>query len=322
MAREPEFSVVVTCYYEERSIDEFYARLRATLEKLGRPFELVMVNDGSTDGTFERLKAIHARDPHVTVLDLFRNSGQGNAMTAAIERARGRHFVFMDSDLQLDPEELPLLVAAFDEGNDVVSGARRERRDALSRRLFSALANVIMRRMTRAPFTDFGCTFKIYRGELIRAYEPGPRRPFTLYIMRGASRFKEVAVNHHPRKYGKSGWTLRKLWRFNLENFLGASEGTFQRVSFIAFAIAALTFLRIALAWLIPASILGQPVTTGLILNALLLATAALLGVLALVGEYVVRLHNRAFGGPRYIVREARLAWSPDQAPGQKSPQT
>lgn len=312
----PELSVIISCFYEEQSIDEFYGRLRATLEATGRRFEVIIVNDGSTDGTLERLRAIHARDPDVTVVDLFRNSGQACAITAGIERATGANFVFMDSDLQLEPEELPSLLAAFDRGADVVSGVRRLRKDPLRRRLYSVLANWVMRRVARADLTDFGCTFKVFRGALIRAHEFGPRRPFNpVYVIRSAGRCCEVPVTHHPRRYGASGWTLSKLLRFNLENMLGLAVGAFQVVSGAAFVVACLTFARIALAWTFPGSILaGQP-TTGLLLNAMLLATALIVALVALVGEYVVRLHGHQYAGPSYVVREVLAGWAGPRDP-------
>src|SRR5450755_2726558 len=131
----PNLSVIITCYFEERSIDEFYSRLRKTLEGCGRSFEIVFVNDGSTDRTWERLKDIHARSTKVTVADLFANSGQLAAMTAGITLALGENMAFIDSDLQLDPEELTALLARFDEGYDVVSGARTIRQDSVFRRI-------------------------------------------------------------------------------------------------------------------------------------------------------------------------------------------
>jgi hypothetical protein len=262
------------------------------------------------DATFERMRAIHARDPHVTIVDLLRNFGQGYAMTAGIAHATGENYVFMDSDLQLDPEDLPRLVEEFDKGFDIVSGMRADRRDPLKRKIGSYFANIVMRKMTSAPFTDFGCTYKIYRGALIRAMELGPYRTYTLLMLRCASRFREIPVHHHPRRYGKSGWTLGRLFAFMLGNVL-ALQGTFQTISAIAFVVGLLTCIRIALAWVLPGSILGAPVTNGLILNSLLLSTASLLMVIALVGEYVIRIHARQVSLPGYVVREVRKSWQP-----------
>ena len=101
----PKYSIVITCYFEENSVEEFYRRLRATLDQSGATFEIVMVNDGSTDRTYQLLKEIHARDSNVTVVEMFRNYGQACALTAGIQEAEGRNFIFLDSDLQLDPED-------------------------------------------------------------------------------------------------------------------------------------------------------------------------------------------------------------------------
>ena len=127
----PEFSVLITCYFEERSIEEFHARLSEAMRALGRSYEIIFVNDGSTDRTFEKLSGIFDRDPSVSaILDMFRNAGQLAAITAALCESRGRALLLMDSDLQLAPEEIPLLVAEYDKGFDVVSGARVNRKDS------------------------------------------------------------------------------------------------------------------------------------------------------------------------------------------------
>lgn len=305
MPIEPDFSFVVTCYYEEQSIDEFYTRLRAAAEGLGRPYEIVMVNDGSTDGTFEKLKSYFDRDPRVSaVIDLYRNSGQVNAMTAGLNETRGKAIVFMDSDLQLDPEELPLLVSAFDEGNDIVSGARKNRKDSLIRRLPSKLANIVMRRVARHELTDFGCTYKIYDAKLVHAFEFGPFKPWrTAYVFARARRCVEVPVSHRERKYGESGWTFRSLFGFYMDHLVGVSERPFQLMSLVCFALAGLFAVRIASAWLVPISILPE-VTPGMILNAVAVGFLLVLSVLAAIGEYVMRNFLMTQRYPGYVVRE------------------
>jgi glycosyltransferase involved in cell wall biosynthesis len=304
----PELSVVITCYYEEQSVDEFHGRLRKALDSLGVSSEIVMVNDGSTDGTWQKLCAIHARDPDTTVVDLFRNAGQCAAISAGIQEARGRNFVFMDSDLQLDPEDLPLLMDAFGKGLDVVNGVRRERRDPLRRRLPSLVANLVLRGVAGVPFTDFGCSYQIMRGELVRAHGFGPTKPFNnVLVTRSAGHFEEVAVNHHERPYGESGWTTLALWRYLMDNVVLYSQGVFQWFSLAALAIALLTAVRVFL----PGSILGE-VSNGLLLNAQLVATAVILAVIAFVGEYVLRTFSVHARGPLYVVRERRAARSRD----------
>ncbi|HOH31537.1 MAG TPA: glycosyltransferase family 2 protein, partial [Candidatus Hydrogenedentes bacterium] len=180
MTRAPEFSVLISCHFEENSIEEFHGRLSAALEALGRPYEIILVNDGSTDGTWRKLNALFDKDTHIRViLDLFKNAGQQAAVTAGMTEARGRAWVLMDSDLQLDPGELPLLVAEYDKGTDLVSGYRKNRKDSLWRILPSRLANVIMRRASGSTLRDFGCTFKIYNGDLLRAFRFGPYHVFS-----------------------------------------------------------------------------------------------------------------------------------------------
>lgn len=305
MSSEPDFSIVTTCYQEEQSIDEFYSRLRKAAESLGRPYEMVMVNDGSTDGTFARLKSFYDTDPNVTtVIDLYRNAGQVNAMTAGLTHTRGKAIVFIDSDLQLDPEELPLLVEEFDKGYDIVSGYRKNRRDPLLRRIPSMLANVVMRRVARHKLRDFGCTFKVYDARLVRAFELGPFKPWvTAYIFARARSCKEIPVTHHPRKYGKSGWTFRKLVSFYMDHLVGLSERPFQWMSVLCLAFAFLFLVRIGFAWAVPISVLPE-VTTGMILNAIALSLLVTLAVLSAIGEYVMRSFLMAQKYPAYVVRE------------------
>lgn len=301
----PEFSVIITCYFEEKSIDEFSSRLSTALESLGRSYEIIYVNDGSTDATFEKLKAIFEKDMRVgAVLNLFKNAGQVAAMTAGIEQARGAAMVFIDSDLQLDPAELPLLVKLYDEGYDVVSGCRKDRKDSLGRILPSKLANVIMRRVSRSNFTDFGCTFKIFNAKLIRAFECGPFRPWRpAYVIAKAQRCAEAPITHYPRKYGKSGWTLKKLFAYNMDNLVGITDKPFQILSIACFFIAVLFVIRILLALVLNFSILPD-ITNGLVLNFMVIGLLLTLGVLSAIGEFLIRSYNILQRHPSYIVRD------------------
>jgi len=301
----PEFSVVITCYYEEKSIEEFHSRLSGALESLNRSYEIVFVNDGSTDKTFEKLKMIFDKDPHVTtIIDLFRNAGQLGAMTAGINYAKGEHFVFMDSDLQLDPEELPLLIAQFDKGTDIVSGCRKKRKDPFFRIISSKIANLVVRKVSGHKVTDLGCTFKVYNGKLIRAFQLGPFKRFqTPYIYSKAQTYVEIPITHHPRKYGKSGWTFKSLFAFQMDNLVGISQRPFQLLSVFCIIIAFIFFARIASAWFVPFSMLKE-VTPGLILNIILLHLLLTLAVLSMVGEYVIRNFLALQRYPVYVIKK------------------
>ena len=301
----PEFSVLITCYQEEHSIEEFYAKLSGALERFGRTYEIIFVNDGSTDRTFDKLKEIYHRDSHVrAVIDLFKNAGQQAAITAAIEEARGRAFVLLDSDLQLDPAEFPILAAEYDRGYDVVSGYRRNRRDSLFRVIPSKLANMIMRRASNSAFRDFGCTFKIYNAELVRAFQYGPLHIFSnVDLIARAQRCIEVPVTHYPRKYGKSGWTLQKLWKYNMDNVVKLSQRPFQILAVLCVCTSVLFLLRMLAGPFIPFRVLDE-VTNGLILNALAFSLLVLVAILSLIGEFAIRCFVSLQQTPVYIVKE------------------
>jgi len=302
---KPEFSVIITCYHEEASIDEFYARLSKTLEGMGRSYEIIFVNDGSTDKTFKKLKTIFDKDANVTcVIDLFRNKGQQSAITVGLVHIQGDKIIFLDSDLQLDPEELPLLISEFDKGNDIVSGYRKNRKDSLFRKIPSKLANMIMRKVSQSDFTDFGCTFKIIDAKLIRSFEFGPFKVLQLVnVIAQAQHCREVPITHHPRKYGKSGWTFKRLFAYNMDNLVCLSQRPFQILSLVCLIFAFLFFLRIILVWFFDFSIL-QEITHGLLLNVIIIGLLTTTSVLCMIGEFVIRNFLILQRYPAYVIRE------------------
>jgi undecaprenyl-phosphate 4-deoxy-4-formamido-L-arabinose transferase len=300
-----EFSACITCYYEEKSIEEFYRRLSAALESLNRSYEIIFVNDGSRDGTWEKLKAIFARDPRVhAVVDLFKNSGQQAAQTVALNESRGKALVFIDSDLQLAPEELPRLVAEYDRGFDLVTGYRQNRKDSLFRIVPSRLANMIMRRASHSNVRDFGCTFKIFDAAPIRAFQYGPRLVLNMVeVISKIDRIAEVPVTHYPRRYGKSGWTFTKLMKYNMDNVVTLSERPFQVVGLLCLGVTVLMAVRILLYRWMPLPFLPS-VTNGLLLNAIMIALLVNVALLSLAGEFVIRSFFQQKGTPLYVVRE------------------
>jgi undecaprenyl-phosphate 4-deoxy-4-formamido-L-arabinose transferase len=294
-----EFSAVISCYREERTIREFHRRLRHTLADLGRSFEIVYVNDGSRDGTLSILREIYAEDPSVsTVIDLFDNSGAPAAVAAGCVAARGRHFIFLDSDLQLDPEELPKLVREFDRPVDFVNGVRRERRDRATRATVSRGFNAALRWLSGAQLQDLFCTFKVVRGELVRGLGLGPYRGlYPVQLAIAARDCAEVEVEHHPRPEGSSNWRLAALFGLALDTVLGSTRYPFQVVGWLGLAFAAAGLLAVAVASLFGA---GLPSLGWMIV---VLALTVNLGAVVLVAEYLVRLHGVLLGSPRYIVR-------------------
>lgn len=301
----PKLSAVITCYFEEQSIDELHERLDRALQALGIPYEIIFVNDGSTDGTFEKLRRIFEMNPRVrAVVDLFRNSGQQAAITAGLSYAGGSAILLMDSDLQLAPEEIPLLMREYENGRDVVSGSRRNRQDALFRRGTSYVANMIMRKASKSWFTDFGCTFKVYDARIIRACGLGPYHVFSnVELISMAQRLAEVPVTHYPRKYRTSGWTLAKLWKYNMDNLVRLSERPFQMLAVLCLAAAGLFVLRVLLGPVFNFRIMGE-VTNGLLLNAVLIGNLAVVAVLCLIGEFTIRNFLAVERLPKYMIRD------------------
>ncbi len=307
MEPHPEVSALITCYYEEDTIGEFHDRLDEALRDTGRGYEIIFVNDGSTDATFARLEAIFERNAAVsTVIDLFQNAGQLGAITAAAVHARGSIVLSMDSDLQLDPAEIPQLLAEYDKGFDVVSGFRKERHDSLWRIVPSRLANVIMRRASHSQLSDFGCTFKLYNAKLVHAFPLGPFALFNpVSIISKAGRCTEVPVSHRARQSGTSGWTFRKLWNYQMEHLVSLSTKPFQYIGLGAFVLGLLFFLRILVDFVSPFKMLDE-VTNGLILNALLIASLILLGAVCMIGEFTIRTFIFSKQEPKYVVRTCR----------------
>ena len=299
-----EFTVVVSCYFEEKSIEEFHERLVSTIRATNRAIEIIYVNDGSTDGTLAKLNSIYNKDPEVyALIDLFKNSGQANAKTPGILLARGKALILIDSDLQLDPEELPNLLAKYDEGYDIVSGSRTDRKDSLLRILPSKIANWLMRRASKSKLSDFGCTYKIYNMKLVKAFRFDEFTPWRMLpVLAQAQRITEVPVSHHPRKYGKSGWTFSKLFAYNMETIVNLSERPFQYIALFCIILASLLLARVAIDFIYPVSILGT-ISNGLLLNAVIIGFLLTMSVLAMIGEFVIRQFITLQTKPAYILR-------------------
>src|SRR3954454_9438998 len=211
----PELSIVVTVLNEERTIHELYERTVAAVN--GRPFELVFVDDGSTDRTFDALQRLHERDPRVHAIRFTRNFGQHPAMHAGFTRARGDILVTMDGDLQNQPEDIPKLVAAVESGADVASGRRNARRDSWGRTLPSRLINGMLRRFTGVAISDFGCAFNAYRRTVVVPMlgAIGKQKFTKALVLSGGASVVEVDVAHAPRA-GASRYSPLRLARLAL----------------------------------------------------------------------------------------------------------
>ena len=210
-----DISVVVPAYNEAESLPEFLAELRAALDRTGKRAEVVLVDDGSSDGTPAVIARERTRDARLTPLRLATNSGQSAAIAWGLARARGAVIVTLDADLQNDPSELPRVLEALNHA-DVVSGIRANRRDTWLRRVSSRIANDVRRAAIGDPITDIGCSFKAYRREALEGLPMfvGVHRFLpALCVFRGA-RLAEVPLAHRPRRHGVSKYGVHnRLWR-------------------------------------------------------------------------------------------------------------
>jgi glycosyltransferase involved in cell wall biosynthesis len=211
-----EVSVVIPAYNEEAVIGECLDEVAQLMrEKVAGPFEVVVVDDGSTDGTVDLLRKIKGRMPELVVLRFGKNNGQTAAFDAGFRAARGRSIVTMDADMQNDPRDIPELLSLLDKW-DVACGVRQKRRDSLVRRVSSRIANFIRNRMTGESVKDVGCSIRAFRSEAIKGlklYEGMHRFLPTLLKLNGNT-ITEIPVNHRPRERGKTKYGIRnRLFR-------------------------------------------------------------------------------------------------------------
>jgi glycosyltransferase involved in cell wall biosynthesis len=212
----PGISVVVPVFNEERNVPVLYAGLVHALSATRRSFEILFVDDGSTDATRRTVRALAASDPRVRGLLFRRNYGQTAAMAAGFAAARGDIVVSMDGDLQNDPADIPRLIERLEQGYDIVCGWRRHRRDRYSTRLLpSRLANWLIQRVTGVPIHDTGCSLKAYRGWVIRGLDLySEMHRFIAALATGlGARVAELPVRHHARRFGRSKYGLGRIFR-------------------------------------------------------------------------------------------------------------
>lgn len=215
-----DVSIVIPLYNEEESVDALHEEVTAAAEGLGREYELILVDDGSRDGTRTKLRGLCARDPRVKAVFFRRNYGQTAAIQAGFDHARGRVVITLDGDLQNDPRDFGLLLQNIDAGYDVVCGWRKDRKDKMiSRRLPSMAANWLIGKFTGTPIHDNGCTLKAYRADIVkraRLYAEMHRFLAPMMSLSGA-RYKEVVVNHRARQFGQSKYGISRIWKVFLD---------------------------------------------------------------------------------------------------------
>jgi len=309
-------SVVIPVHNEEHALLPLYDRLTAVLERLGRPYEIIFVDDASTDRSFELLANLVETDPRLRVVRLRRNFGQTAALSAGFDEARGDVIVSMDGDLQHAPEDLPALLEKIDEGYDIASGWRKQRNDhLLLRKIPSRIANWLMAKVSGIDLHDFGTTFKAYRAEILKdvnLYGELHRFIPALASFYGA-RIAEVPIQNPPRAGGESHYGLGRTFnvlfdiltiRFLLKYFTRPMH-FFGRIG-----LASVTLGGGILAFLFVKKLFGHEIIMAhgplLFTGGLLLMAGLLMFTTGLLGEMMMRTYFESQGRRIYAVREIR----------------
>jgi dolichol-phosphate mannosyltransferase len=312
-AAEPEVSVFLPVYNEEPNLRPLHAKLDAALRALGRSAEIVYVDDGSTDGSLKILRELAQTDSRVRVVALRRNYGQTAAMAAGIDAARGKVLIPMDADLQNDPADIERLLDTLDEGYDVVSGWRKNRKDKMvTRKIPSMIANRLISWIGGVPLHDYGCSLKAYRRESlqdVRLYGE-MHRFIPIYASWAGARVTEIPVEHHARTMGKSKYglsrTLKVVFDLMTIKFMASYQtkpiyvfGTF---GMVAFAISLLSGLYAVFLKLIhKADFVQTPLP---ILTIVMFAVGVQFLLMGLLAEMLVRTYHESQAKAIYAVRE------------------
>ncbi|NET60690.1 MAG: glycosyltransferase family 2 protein [Symploca sp. SIO2E6] len=310
---KPEVSVVVPIYNEVESLPQLIEAIASVLIPAQLSYELICVDDGSTDGSAKLLKEQALKHPNLRAVLLRRNYGQTAAMAAGFDYARGSTIVTLDGDLQNDPIDIPMLLAKLSEGYDLVSGWRQNRQDkAVTRLLPSLIANWLIGKITGVKIHDYGCSLKAYRSELVadmNLYGELHRFLPALAFIEGA-RITELPVHHHPRRHGQSKYGLGRTFRvvmdlltvFFMKKFLTRPMHVFGLLGIISLTLGVglgvyLSILKLGFG----ASIGDRPL---LILAVVLILTGVQLLSFGLLGELLMRTYHESQGRPIYRVRE------------------
>ena len=312
----PEVSIFLPVYNEEPNLRPLHAKLDAALKALGRSAEIVYVDDGSNDGSLKILREIAELDPRVRVIALRRNYGQTAAMAAGIDAARGKVLIPMDADLQNDPADIERLLTKLDEGFDVVSGWRKNRKDKMvTRKIPSMLANRLISWIGGVPLHDYGCSLKAYRRESLQDVQlyGEMHRFIPIYASWSGARVTEIPVEHHPRTMGKSKYglsrTIKVVFDLMTIKFMASYQtkplyvfGWAGLLTFFVSAVCAVLAILMKFAsWPHHADFVQTPLP---VLTMVLLVLGVQFFLMGLLAEMLVRTYHESQAKRIYAVRE------------------
>jgi glycosyltransferase involved in cell wall biosynthesis len=319
-----DLSVVVPIYNESENIPLLYAALIESLQQVLYSWEIVMVDDGSQDDSYRVLQELARSDPdHVRVLRLRRNFGQTAAIAAGIDHAEGNIIVLIDADMQNDPADIPMLLSKIDEGYDVVSGWRKDRKDAfITRTLPSNLANWLISTVTGVRLHDYGCTLKAYRREVLTGFRlyGEMHRFIPVYAHTVGARITEVQVNHHPRRFGKAKYGLERTVKVVLDLFTVKFLSSYGSKPIYLFGGTGLGLMSISLGTLIYLAVRRlatgiSPFLSPLFIVAIMIFIMGFQSILmGLIAELLVRTYHESSGKSTYTIRNM-VNYQPDFIP-------
>jgi glycosyltransferase involved in cell wall biosynthesis len=310
-----DLSVVIPIRNESPNIDELYRELTDTLERWGGAYEVIAVDDGSTDDSFDRLVNWQRRDPRWRIIRLRRNFGQTAAFAAGFAHARGRLIATSDGDLQNDPRDLPAMVRRIDEGYDIVCGWRKDRKDPwLSRRLPSDLANRLISIATGVKLHDYGCSLKVFRAEIVKSLKLyGEMHRFLPAIASEMGvNISEVVVNHRRRVHGRSKYGISRTVRVILDLVTVKFLLSYSTRPLQIFGLIGLPMGLIGAGisgWLAYQRLFGYQSIADrplLLLGILLIFTGLQLVTIGLLAEMQARTYHESQDKPTYVIREVR----------------
>jgi glycosyltransferase involved in cell wall biosynthesis len=319
----PELSIVIPVHNESPNIKPLYDELTQTLGQYGRSYELVIVDDGSTDDTFEQLAALQARDSRLRVIRFRRNFGQTAAFAAGFAHARGRIVVTSDGDLQNDPRDIPAMVTLIEQGNDIVCGWRKDRKDTLvTRRLPSVLANKLISWATGVDLHDYGCSLKVFRTEVVKPLRLyGEMHRFIPAIAsQNGVQIAEMVVNHRPRKAGSTKYGLSRTIRVILDLatvkfLLSYSTRPLQIFGLLGLITGGLGILITGyLGYIRLFTTQGIGDRPLLLLGVMLIFIGVQLLTFGLLAEVMARTYYESQDKPTYVIREIKETADPAAA--------
>lgn len=312
---DPKLSLFLPVYNEEENLSNQQRKITEAMERLGLSYEVIYVDDGSTDGSLDLLRHIAEADHRVRVISFRRNYGQTAAMAAGIDASRGDVLIPMDADLQNDPEDIGRLLAKLDEGYDVVSGWRKDRQDAfLTRVLPSRFANWLISTIGGVPLHDYGCSLKAYRRDVLKEVQlyGEMHRFIPIYANWAGGRVAEIPVAHYPRTAGKSKYGLSRTIKvvFDLvtikfmQSYLTKPLYIFGWAGILAFTLsmlsALLAFSMKFIDWPHHADFIQTPLP---ILSMIMLVLGIQLFLLGLLAEMLVRTYHESQNKPIYTIK-------------------